>query len=473
MDTMKKPIKNALNLAMMTMMAGHMAYAGGFSLYTESSAAAIGNYAAGIAAEGADASIGWYNPAGLVLMKQTQAVLGGVGVFPSVRLSGTSTYTTNPTGVPLQYVETYRNLQGANSAAVPSLHYVRPLGERVVAGLSIVSPFGLATNYHDTSPVRYEGTLSQLETVNVSPELGGKLTDNFSIGAGIDLQYARVKFNRMLGSPALMSEAYGLPATTLDSITYNQGDSFAVGFHAGVLWMMNDEHSRLGLNYQSGMNHQFSGYSQLTGRLADPTLNLYLPTEADPYSSFRSNMLTSNNISLPNIVTLSAYQDINPQWALLGSLVYTGWSTFKAITLNNAAVGVPLRDGSGTLLTTANATTLENYRNTWRAALGMNYHVTSAWLLRVGGGYDQTPTVTAERDVRLPDCDRFALSVGTHYQLRPSIGVDLGYTHLFAVNNATINNTQAIGTLSHYQVAAVAKNSADLVGAQVVWQMDA
>ena len=134
-----KPMHCIVSASIVAIMAHSAAHAGGFSLYTESSAAAIGNYAAGIAAEGADASIGWYNPAGLVLIKEQQAVFSGVGVFPSTTLSGQSTFQTE--GVPA-YVQSFNHLQGAENAGVPAFHYAKPLGERATFGLSVVSPFG-------------------------------------------------------------------------------------------------------------------------------------------------------------------------------------------------------------------------------------------------------------------------------------------------------------------------------------------
>ena len=478
---MRKPIKTMANLAVLAMMTSQAAHAGSFSLYTESSAAAMGNYGAGIAAEGADASIGWYNPAGLVLIKDQQVLLGGVGVFPSVQLTGSSTYTSLipfPNIPPQSYVQSFSGLQGGENALVPSLHYALPLGERAAFGLSIVSPFGLSTNYSESSPVRYAATRSQFETVDVSPELGGKLTDHFSVGLGLDLEYARVKFNRMIGSPAFLQfAAVGLnePVTpaTLDSASNNSGDSFAVGFHAGAMYMFDNNHTRIGVNYQSAISHQFTGKSQLTGRLADPTLDLFTLATGNPNAQFTSNALYSNYIDLPQIVTLSGYQDINAKLAILGSVVYSGWSSFKTITLNNVAVGMANPSGDGTFIqTTLNSTTLEDYRNTWRFALGANYHVNQQWMMRVGGGYDQTPTVTAERDVRLPDSDRWALSIGAHYQMRPNLGFDAGYTYLFAANNAVVKNTQAIGATSTYNVNAIAKSNIQLVGLQVVWTID-
>ncbi len=475
---MHKPVKKMVSLAVIAMMTHQASHAGGFSLYTESSAAAIGNYAAGIAAEGADASIGWYNPAGLVLIKDQQILLGGVGVFPSSKLTGTSTFSTSgfpPAAIQAAtYKQLFNDLQGANSALVPSLHYALPLGERAVFGLSILSPFGLSTDYPSDSPVRYAATLSKLETLNVSPEIGGKLTDHFSVGLGLDLQYAKVNFNSMIGAPTAL-QYYNLvnpdvSLYALDSSSNNSGDSFGVGFHAGAMFMFDENHTRIGVNYQSAVSHQFNGTTQLTGKLADPTTAIGDPALGDPNARITSDALYSNNIDLPRIVTLSGYRDINARLALLGSVVYTGWSSFKTITLNNVVVGVPT--DADTTIVSMNPTTDEDYRNAWRFAVGANYHVTEQWMMRVGGGYDQTPTVNAHRDVRLPDSERWALSIGAHYQVMPSIGVDAGYTYLFGTNDAPINSTIPFGDTSTYNVNATSKSSAQLVGLQVVWKID-
>ena len=452
----KHPVKSMISSAVVAIMCLPAVHAGGFSLYTESSAAATGNYAAGIAAEAADASTAWYNPAGLVFLKKQEVVLSGVGVFPSSKLTGTSTFATPP--LP-EYVQSFSGLQGAENAVVPAIHYALPLGDSAAFGLSVVSPFGLSTQYGATSPVRYAATLTDLRTIDVSPDIAGKLTNNLSFGLGLDLQFAQVKFNGVLGAPTLAAE-YELEPSLFDSTSVNKGNSFGIGFHTGIMGVFNDSHTRLGLNYQSKILHKFTGSSTLTGLLADPD---FPNPESSSSAVLSDNTLSSNNINLPDVLTLSAYQDVNPKLALLGSVVYTGWSSFKTIELTNVIIAPS---------TYINSVATENYRDAWRLAAGANYRMTEQWMLRVGGGYDQTPTVASARDVRLPDSSRWALSVGSHYQLRPNLGVDVGYSYLFAINNALINKTQPIGDSSSYNVNASAKVSAQLVGAQLVWAMD-
>jgi long-chain fatty acid transport protein len=465
------PGKSLVCVAVLSALASLNAQAGGFSLYTEGSASAVSNYAAGIAAEGADASIGWYNPAGLVLIKNEQAVAGGVGVFPNASITGTSSFVTP--GLPA-YNQSFTDLDGGRNGFVPSLHYAKPLGERAVFGISTIAPFGLATNWEQNSPVRYSATHTKLLTFNVAPEMGVKVADNFAFGAGLDFQYAKVTFNRMIGTPTLLQV---LPAVlggtpyTMDSISDNRADSFGIGFHAGVMGMFNDNHTRVGINYQSRMNHRFDGQSKLTGRMADPTAVIGTGAFGNINSVYRYNHLQSNSVSLPDIATLSIYHDVNDTFAVLGSVVYTNWNTFKEVQLNGvAAAGVgpaPFR----VVQTVVNSTAAENYQGAWRGALGVNYKANEKLLVKVGGGYDQTPTNNVDRDIRLPDADRWALSAGAHYQMRPDIGIDFGYTHLFGAEDSTINKVEAVGT-STYTIRGTASASADLVALGLVWNMD-
>ncbi len=463
---MQRPIKTIVSAAVIAMTANTVANAGSFSLYTESSAAAIGNYAAGISAEAADASTGWYNPAGLSLIHQRQGLLGLVVVSPTAKLSGTSTFST--LGPIPPYIERFSGINGGKMGYVPSGHIAYPVGPNTTFGLSLVAPFGLATDWNPVGPVRYEATSSHLITSNLSPELGSRVTEHFAVGAGIDLQYAHVRFNRVLGSPDAMAAA-GVSPFTLDSFSNNKGNSFGVGFHAGLMALFNEDHTRIGLNYQSQVRHHFHGYSLLQGRLANlsPLVSPRTVLASSPAAEFRSDDLESNTIRLPDITTLSAYQDVSPKLALLGSVVYTGWHSLKIIELDRVAAFAPL---VGQVL--VNSVSPQYYRDTWRFALGTNYHVNEKFMLRVGGGYDQTPTRDKFRDVRVPDSNRWAASVGMHYQAKPSIGIDFGYTHLFSSGNARINRTDPIGATSQYNVNADIKAHADLFGIQAVWTLD-
>src|SRR5262249_25390068 len=148
------------------------------------------------------------------------------------------------------YIQSFNQLKGSENGFVPALHYAYPLGPQAAFGISIVSPFGLSTDWGRQSPVRYQATRTELMTGNVSPEIGAKVSQHFALGLGLDLQYAQVEFDRIIGIPTLFALIPPFNPMSVDSLSYNKANSFALGFHAGVLGLFQEEHTRVGLNYQ-------------------------------------------------------------------------------------------------------------------------------------------------------------------------------------------------------------------------------
>ncbi len=463
---MHKPLRSLVSAAVIGILANSTAHAAGFALYGESSGYTVGNYAAGVAAEAYDASTGWYNPAGLALLREQQISAGGTGIFPEIKINGSSVYNT--VGLP-PYVQTFHGLDGSYDGFVPAGHYALPVGDHTTVGLSITAPFGLSTDWSPSSPVRYSATYTELLTTTISPEIGSQVAEHLAVGAGLDFQYSRVKFNQMIGAPTLFTVLGENPAS-VDSFSLNKGYSWGVGFHVGVMGLFNDNHTRIGVNYESRVRHVFYGHGELRGPLAND-FDLLGPIPAG--GVWLNNDLFSNPIEFPDVLTLSAYHDLNDRIALLGSAVYTGWNVFNRIQLNN----VPVPNISTDIpfpVTQANANIgiPQNFNDAWRFAIGANYHVNEQWMLRVGGGYDQTPTNNTDRNLRLPDNNRWAIAVGTHYQMKPNLGFDVGYTHLFAASPG-IDNTLPLSPTSAFTVNSQSGNfSADLVGGQVVWIID-
>lgn len=460
-------ITKTLALGISAIFLNHGAWSGGYSLYEENSARAVGNVAAGIAAEGADASTGWYNPAGLVLLKHRQVLLSGVGVLPTSLITGSATYTT-PTLPP--YVESFHNMRGGKDGLVPSIHAAIPFGDRYALGLNVVAPEGLSSQYPTDSPVRYAALMSSFTTASFSPVLAAKLSETLSIGGGVDLQYATLGFSSMIGAPALMT-SLGLPSTFLDSQVTNNGKSFGVGFHAGFLFRFQNDHTRIGMNYESNVKHQFKGSSVLRGRMADPSLNVFNPIAGNPAASFRTNNFQTNTITFPSVTTLSGYQDLNEKWALLGSIVYTQWSAIQLFDLDNLAAS-----GANSLgninLNEYNSTSPQDYRNTWRYAVGLNYKMTRNVMLRGGVGCDQTPTVNKARNVNLPDTNVFVFAGGVHYQMYEQFGLDIGYSYYMKTASTSINSGYVFGN-STYNINAISSSyHGNLVGLQLVWTGD-
>jgi len=422
------------------MMISAQAMASAYQIW-EQDGASIGNVHAGYAAEANDASTAWYNPAGITRFTNQQLVFGASIIVPNFKYKGMVNVITPFGETPFDNV----TAQGGTFNLVPSLHYVAPLTDRIGFGFSLDVPFGLKTDYGRNSPLRYAGTLTSVQVVDISPSLGFKVTDKASVGAGFDIQ-------RMFGE----FDQEGTPLATepeLDTENITKLNDTGYGYHMGALYEFNPC-TRVGISYHSQVVHHLSGSSKFIGRLADD-LN------GGPFGSSRATA----NVTLPAYTAFSLYQKIIPQVAVMGSAIYTQWNGFKTLTLHNAA-GVQDLAAS----TDITVSVPEYYHNSWSLSVGADYYATDTITLRGGVGYDQTPVRTTYRNVQLPDNDRYLVAVGGHFQATKTVGFDLGYSHVFSQASrvhppAQVTGDQIVQTDGHVN------GGADVIGMQLTWDL--
>mgnify|MGYP001014185737 CR=1 FL=1 len=412
----------------------------------EQDGASIGNYHAGRAAEAPDASTAYYNPAGLIRIKNQQVVFALDPVLTDFKFNGTMNVSTAGLGSLGPVPATG---QGGTYNTVPSLNYAAPLNDRTVFGFSVVSPFGLETNYGSSSPVRYAATLTSLQIVDISPSLGIALNDKLSIGFGADVERARGEFDLVAGSPILNF----FTDTNLDTPSKNVGYSWGYGYHLGALFQFSEQ-TRVGLAYHSKVTQHLEGTSKLIGPLANDITG----------GEQKSDDLKTNT-TLPATTTLSLFHSLNPTWDLMGTVAFTQWSEFSNLVLQNVA---GIQDGMSSNLIVVNIP--ENYRNTWNYSVGANYHASEQWMFKGGVGYDETPASGRYRNLQLPDSDRIPVALGAHYQANKTLGFDAGWTHFFVMNTRINNLTQAVGDQSTTTNGTV-HSSADVFGFQVKWDI--
>ena len=82
--------------------------------------------------------------------------------------------------------------------------------------------------------------------------------------------------------------------------------------------------------------------------------------------------------------------------------------------------------------------TPENFRNSWKLALGANYRYNPQWMWRGGLALDQSSVTTTFRTPRLPDAKRTWVTAGVQYAVNPKFKIDVGAAYIF-VKKAAIN----------------------------------
>lgn len=423
----------------------------GFALI-EQSASQTGNAYAGGSAFANDATTVYFNPAGMTRLPAQ--VVGALHfVSPSAKFSGSATdIYSNP-------VSGGNGGDAGEAGAVPNLYITAPLGDGLYAGLGINAPFGLSTRYDNNWKGRYLAIQSEVKTVNFNPSIAYRITPQLSVGAGINLQYIEAKLTQAIDQGSLCAptqaqlQALGVPGADpalcagltpqgSDGRAKAAGDNWGGGYNLGLLYEPAD-HTRIGLSYRSEVKQQLSGNANFTGILP----------QFSSFGIFVHTGLTAD-VDLPQTASLSIWQDIGDKWSVMADATWTGWQSFDELRIQyNSFQPDTVVD--------------ESWNDSWRYALGLNYRYNSNWTFRAGTAFDESPIPNAgHRTARIPSEDRIWASLGIGYRLSQSVGIDVGYAHLF-VKDPKINETSAsAGNLSGEYDATV-----DILSAQVVWDI--
>ncbi len=415
------------------------AHAAGFALI-EQSASGMGNAFAGAAAIAEDASTIWYNPAGMMkLPAGNQIVVGGHIIRAKAKFTdnGSSGWPA-PIGVPLSGPDD----DGGTTGFVPNFYWATQLEPGIRFGIGVNAPFGLETKYNENWIGRYHAVRSDMKTLNVNPSVAFSITPKVDFGAGINVQY----LSATLSNVSNYSIICGLlgKACAGDGLAELSGSSISYGWNLGL--MINaSESTRFGLAYRSTVEHSVDG-----------TVKFGAPSGISPY--FKDGDATAQ-VTLPESVSASIVHQLNEKWTLLGDWTWTRWERFRELKFKFPGNLFPNESG-----------TVENWKNSNRFSLAANYRVNSAWLLRVGTAYDQTPVPDAQhRTARIPDNDRKWLSLGFNWKASKTLAVDVGYSHLFVSktpieSRASSPDTPVAATLKGDYDSAV-----DILSAQLVW----
>lgn len=349
------------------------AAAGGFEL-KEGSASAIGAAFSGATAGANDVTYTFWNPAALTRVDGIE--IGGAvsGILPTAE--GVAT----PGGA---------RIDGSEAAAVPAGYVAARLGSRVVLGVSVSAPFGLATEYQQTSFGVQAGVprRSELQLVQIAPMISVDVTDTLTVAGGPTVATGNLIF-----------ETAG---TGLGNLELDVNDT-ALGFQIGVLWDATPT-TTIGASYHSAYN---------------------LSADGEANTSVLGTLPATFSADLPALATFGVRQGVTDDFRIQGEVQWQNWEAFDAaqIDLPAAAGGRSFNDFS--------------YEDAWLFAVGGEYDATEALTLRAGFAYDQTPTSDATRSIRIPDQDRLWFTAGASYAVSENATLDVGYAYLTATEDA-------------------------------------
>lgn len=403
------------------------AQAGGFQV-SELSVRGQGNRNAGAAAAADSAATAYFNPAGLAKLEQRAVEVGAHLILPQFEFHDSG--SSNAVGGAAQGDEVN---DGGGAVPVANTFLAVPIDERTTFGLSVVSPYGLVTEYDDRWIGRYHAIRSDLMTIDFNPGIGYEVSDRLSLGLGLSAQYASAELTHALdfGTAGFLAGVPGMTPSTpaFDGRARVEGDGWAFGFNAGLLFDLTDQ-TRLGVGYRSAVNHDLEGENKVDiPALAAAALGR---------ASFDRD--ASVEVTMPQIVYLDFQHRIDDKLTLLGGVSWTDWSTFDELRIE-------FDMGEDSVQP-------ENWEDAWRYTLGLKYAYSPTFTLRTGVQFDESPIPDEYRTPRVPGADEWWFAIGGSWKPEPksSFTVDFAYSYVW---------------LDDYTIADTEVTTADLTGAPV------
>lgn len=409
---------------------------------------------AGEAAVVEDAGTNWYNSAGLVYLP-LQVVMAATDVYAPTTFHGTvnAPSTLNQLGPFASLFASNYTASGTASShpnsILPAFHLSAPMSDSIALGLTIAPAWGFTEDYGESSILRYNLTRVYTKTIDIAPSIAFKVNSQWSFGFGPDINYFSVESKTHVRTEGTAAPFIG---TVGDSISRFSAGSWNYGGHVGVLYRY-DDHTRIGVNYRTQINMHLDGDSDF-GLDQGPGL---------PYAIFETNQFKLP-LPLPASITLSAYHDMTPCWALMGTLTYDHWSTIQDYHASNY-IQPPLPSNPSGIL--PDVTLPQFMRDTVDISVGTHYKINEKIMLRANFKYEPTPTKDGYRDVNFPDGAKYGVQIGGRYQVNEKIALDMVYGHVF-VKAASINDVNPVSG-----AVASGHNNTDinLLGGQLVWNL--
>ncbi|SIO09471.1 OmpP1/FadL family transporter [Halodesulfovibrio marinisediminis] len=367
-------------------------YAGGVWLY-EIGTPDLGTATAGRSATALDASVAITNPAAMPYLDRPQLMMGFQALIINSEFS--------------KDLSRYEGGDGGNAGGIMpagSFSYAAPVNEHTWLGVGFGSYFGLGLDYDDNWSGRYYVQESSLITAGASVSLGTKITESFSIGAGIDVLVAKLLIKTAINNFPLRNSAN-------DGELKVDATTTGIGANLGFFYTITPA-LRAGLTYRSPIKLDFDDAVSISnlGPILEKTLTAsqLLGKELDV------------TITIPQAVSLGVEYDITKKWAVLGNFGWQNWSQFGELEVSISNTNI------------SDAVIDLDYNDTWHFAIGIRGRIAPKWIWSTGAAYDTSPCSESNRSPALPLDRQLRYATGVQYEIDDDVTIGLAYQFLDA-----------------------------------------
>lgn len=397
---MKKLVKIAVAVAV----ALHMADANAASYQlNDYSVTNLGRSYAGQGIMGDDYSAIAYNPAGMTLMKKS----GVQQVFNMINVKSDVVGLNEP----------YKGKKGKMDfwQPMPAGFAQYNVNDKFFVGGGIYAPFGLKTEYKSNWFGNQQAILSKLAIVDFNVSAAYKIDQHWSVGASAILRYI---YGRMTQKVPVFNPD---PLVGGGDINFNV-KTWSKTAALGLMYEV-DKNTRFGASWRLRSAQRAKGKFKMDGIQNQDLVPI-------PYLRNGATDVRANP-DLPETFTFSAYHRYK-NLGFSGTARWTHWtSSFHSFIVRSESLG--------------GAKVSEyKYKNSWTLAAGLDYYYCKNLTFRLGGAWDQSPNNGAKhRTIRIPDSDRWWMSVGASY-MKNNWQVDVGYAHLIAKTGKVLDPARPV-----------------------------
>lgn len=461
-------LKQTSVLSVAVMLASQ-AMASGFKI-NEQAASGSGRAFAGSAAVANDASVVFFNPAGMSRLDRSQGSFGFAylqleGSFKGVSTDAAGVPSTLPATPQTPYGEAGTYNDGGDflpEAVIPFGYYVHKLDDKAAVGLGIFAPFGTHTNYAQGSLPGNFADETQLTTIDIQPTFSYQLTETFSFGVGIDIVYAQGLLSTEVDlvplAAAYAAAQSGQQINPEDYRGYENkfevsGDDIGYGWNFGFMWDVLPD-TTVGFAYRSEVDFDLEGeaeFKQSEGVLAySDAAGVLVPADTNAVATLIQNQAGNDGLWRADLTpatgtvdkqdarvpltgarsaTFSVAHAYNDRLQLLAGATWTDWSSFQYFDIIATDSGV-IDDLAG-LGENYIGHIVEKWHDTISYSVGTEYLLNQDWVVRAGYAFDESPVKDKYRTARVPDNDRQWLTAGATYTLNQHWSFDASIAYMF------------------------------------------
>jgi len=314
----------------------------------------------GIAAKANDSMSANHNPAGLARIKESEWS-GRLIWFKSE-----STFDASA-----ESIGGASTTKDSGDTVVPVVYYARPLTDRLGFGFSFQG-MSFSEDYGN-GPQRYIAEEYTLSSISFVPALGFKLDDQWSVGAGLSINYSEFEIE------SAVFNGIGQP----DGRFKLNADDIDLGFTAGLVYEFST-HTRFGVRYQSESDPEMSG----------------TPTYSNVVNPPSKREITIKN-KFPQSVTLGVFHEFADRSWMTTDLALIEFSEFGFTEFRIGDNSIEPRE--------------QNFDDTWAINAGYNHRLNSRWILKAGAVYVDQPVSDENRTATWRLDSMWGVGLGAEY----------------------------------------------------------